>query len=181
MSARCRLLVVVDAMQIDANSINLNDGTVGFDRVGAPMVGLTQAKMLADKKVVLAVEGRLIRELLVTALKQAGSTSMIYGTAIEMAHKIVDYSPNIIFCEYSMESLNGVGFVRHVRRECKLKTPIVMLASRLDGDAQAKSIAAGANETVAIPFSVQDILGVTKRMLEWGMDRAPQKLFFGPR
>ncbi len=129
----------------------------------------------------LAVEGKLIRDLLVTALKQAGATSMLYGTGLEMVNKIMEYSPNIIFCEYTMESLNGIGFVRHLRRECKLKTPIVMLASRLDDDAQAKARAAGANETVAIPFSVQDILNVTKKMIEWGLDRSPRKLFFGPR
>jgi CheY-like chemotaxis protein len=138
-------------------------------------------KLLVDKKVVLAVEGKLLRELLVTAIKQAGAKSMLYGNGIEMVRQVKDYKPHIIFCEYTMSSLDGVSFLRQIRKEYKLKTPAVMLAARVDGDAHSRSIAAGANETISIPFSVQDVLSTTKKMLELGSDRAPKKLHFGPR
>lgn len=138
-------------------------------------------QLLVNKRVVLAVEGRLLRELLVTAIKQAGANSMLYGNGIEMVHQVKDYKPHLIFCEYMMQSLDGVSFVRQVRKGYKFNTPIAMLITRVDGEAHSRSIAAGANETIGIPFSVQDVLNTTKKMLEMGSKKSSQKLHFGPR
>jgi CheY-like chemotaxis protein len=138
-------------------------------------------KVVNGRKILLVVEGKMIRDLLVTTLKLAGAKSIVFGSPVEMMRQVKDYAPELIFCEYDMPGVNGADFVMQLRNTCKLTTPTVVLVSQHDSDGQARSRTAGANEILLMPFSVQDLLRTSKRMLALDAQRPPTQLRFGPR
>ena len=137
-----------------------------------------QDKILAGRKVMLAYQSRSLRDLLTPIFKQIGAEVVLTGPALEMLKQIELAKPDIIFCEYQMETLDGPAFVGQVRREYRLKMPAILVADCQDGEAPIKSRAAGANEVLAMPFSVQDVTAIVKRAL----DRPEAHVLrFGPR
>ncbi len=140
-----------------------------------------QEKLFTRKKIMIAATGKLFRDLLVVTAKESGAAAILEGTGIEMLRQAEHFAADLIFCEYEMVDLDGLGFLRELRRDLKLKTPVVMMVSQFDGEAQARARAAGANEIMAIPFSVQDILSASKKLLAQTADGGHPKLRFGPR
>jgi len=127
----------------------------------------------------LAVEGRLLRELVSSALASLGVSKFLFGTGVEMLRQVRDFKPDLIFCEYEMSMVNGPDFVRHIRTTYNMQTPVVMLFPRTDGDAAGKSLKVGANSSLGIPFSVNDLLEVTKKVMTKGGDAQAGKIDWG--
>ena len=126
----------------------------------------------------LAYQSRSLRDLLTPIMKQLGADTVLAGPALEMLKQIELAKPTVIFCEYQMDSLDGLAFLGQVRREFKLKTPTILVVDSQDGEATARSRAAGANEVLGMPFSVHDVINVAKRAL----DRPEAHVLrFGPR
>ncbi len=140
---------------------------------------LQQGRVLANQKVMLAVQNKALRELLTPIFKQLGATEIVFGTGLEMMKQLDTFKPQIIFCEAMMDQVNGIAFTRQVRQELKLKIPCVLLADMQDGDVSGKGKAAGASDVLGIPFSVADLIKVAKRALEAPDTQVP--LRFGPR
>jgi CheY-like chemotaxis protein len=145
------------------------------------MTYVSPDKLLNNRKVLIAVEGKLIRELMVTTLKQAGAKAILCGSGVEMLRQVQGFAPDIIFSEYELGTVTGADFIRRVRVDYKIKAPAVVLVPSEDTTAAAKSKSAGANAVIVIPFSVRDILTVTKTLIEQGPDAPTVKLRFGPR
>lgn len=134
--------------------------------------------LLKGARLMLISERQLSRELLVSALKQAGAGTTIHGPAHEMLQRLADFKPELIFCDYDMEPLNGSSCVLHMRKH-KLATSVVMLVHKGDSAAVTKSKAAGANQVIQIPFTVADVLATVKKIVN--PDPAPKRreLYFG--
>ena len=142
-----------------------------------PIMALPTEKLLKTGRAMVAVQGRLIRDILVPTLKQMGATNILFGSGVEILAQAREFEPEIIFCEYAMDVVNGEAFLRQLRKGFGMTTPVVVMVNRQDGAAQTKAKAAGATDTLDVPFAVGDVLKVTKKALSNG--GAPKKLYFG--
>lgn len=124
----------------------------------------------------MAVESRLLRELLVTVLKQVGADRFLFGSGVEMLRQVREYNPDIIYCELQMQMLGGIDFSRQIRNTYMMKTPLVMMVPRTDGDAAAKALKSGASASLGVPFSANELAEVTRKLLEGGHSDKPGKI-----
>ena len=143
------------------------------------MLEFRQDRVLKDGKVMVAAQSKLIRELLPPALKQAGAGQILFGNGVEMVRAFKEFKPDIIFAEYAMDLINGAQFVQQLRREHKATTPLVLMGDRSDSELSTRARDAGVSEILYIPFSVEDLLKVSKKLIE--KRDAPTELRFGPR
>ncbi len=139
-----------------------------------------QNKILINKKILLAIESKPVGNIVVSMCKEEGATSIVFGTAHEMAHQMEGYNPDIIFCEFSMTPMNGAAFGLFVRKKVVCAAPIIMLVRDHEIDAPAKSGIADPLLSVRIPFSLNDLTAVTKRAMD-PKAAGPTGLRFGPR
>lgn len=145
------------------------------------MLSVSQEKFLLNKKILLGIEQKPIRDIIVNMCKENGCTSIVFGNGDEMILLAEKVAPDIVYCEFNMAPLDGISFTRAIRPKIKSSTPIIMLISDLDHDGSAKARQAGASESVRIPFSLNDIVSVTKKVLARGNETSPSGLRFGPR
>ncbi|CAA7616979.1 response regulator [Magnetospirillum sp. SS-4] len=141
------------------------------------MPGLSN-NLLKGARLMLIGERQLARELLVSSLKQAGAGTTIHGPAHEMLQRLAEFKPQMIFCEYDMEPLNGCSCVQHMRKH-KVETPVVMLVHKGDAAAVTRSKAAGADQVIQIPFTVADVLATVRRIVSPDPTPKRRELYFG--
>jgi len=137
-------------------------------QAGPEMALGTIKPFLSNQKVLMAVESRLLRELLATLLKQAGAGRFLFGTGVEMLRQVREFNPDLVYCEMQMSVLSGLDFTRQVRNAYLMKTPLVMMVPRNDGEAANQSLKAGASATLGVPFSATELADVTKKLLSGG-------------
>jgi CheY-like chemotaxis protein len=131
---------------------------------------------LSNRKVLMAVDGKLLRELLVTLLKQAGADRFLFGNGVEMLRAVRDFAPDIIFCEMQMPVLGGLDFARQLRNAYMMKTPLVMLVPRTDADAAGQAAKAGASASLPVPFTAKELTDTTRKLLDGGHQDKPGKI-----
>lgn len=125
------------------------------------MMGGT-ARFMAGKKVQIAYQGKLTRDVLVTALKSVGVDKTLTGTPSEMLLRAADFQPDLVMCEYAMDQLNGADFIRHLRTEIKVTAPLILVHHRGDQDAARCAREAGVQGVINIPFAVTDVVTALK-------------------
>ncbi|HVI50005.1 MAG TPA: response regulator [Candidatus Sulfotelmatobacter sp.] len=124
------------------------------------------SSLLAGRKIMMAVEGKLLRELLVTMMKQAGAGRFLFGNGVEMLRQVREFAPDLIFCEMQMSMLGGLDFTRQMRNAYMMKTPLILLVPRADGDSSAAGLKAGATVALGVPFSVNEVTEAVRKALE---------------
>ena len=134
--------------------------------------------LLKGAKMMLIVERQMTRELLVSSLKQIGAGVTIHGPAHEMLQRVAEFKPDIVFCEYAMEPLDGFACVTHLRQH-KVTVPVVMLVHKGDNPALAKSKEAGTNQVIPIPFTVADVIATVNKIVNPAPEPKRRDLYFG--
>jgi CheY-like chemotaxis protein len=96
--------------------------------------------------------GELLRDMLQPELWMAPSNAK----ALKMADKV---DPQVIFCELSSETVDGVAFTRALRRGrlgCR-KAPVILVTTEATAAAILAGRDAGAHEFVRRPYTVKDL------------------------
>jgi len=74
--------------------------------------------------------------------------------------------PDLIITDVNMPNLDGIGFIRRVRDQIKLKfVPIVVLTTESQGDKMNEGKEAGATAWIVKPFSADKLLAVVKKVV----------------
>ena len=76
------------------------------------------------------------------------------------------FRPELILCDWSMPVLDGLGFVKALRR-IDTATPVIMVSTEREPSSIAEAFAAGANQYVVKPFA-PDLL---RRRIQETLDR----------
>ncbi|RAU22641.1 hypothetical protein CU669_08160 [Paramagnetospirillum kuznetsovii] len=134
--------------------------------------------LLKGAKLMLIVERQLTRELLVSALKQVGAGATVHGPAHEMLQRVPEFKPELIFCEFAMEPLDGFACMHHLRSH-KVMTPVAMLVHKGDTQAMAKSKSAGAAQIIQVPFTVTDVIASVGKIVNGEPEPKRRELYFG--
>jgi DNA-binding response OmpR family regulator len=118
--------------------------------------------MMAEK--ILVVDDEIsLQETLAYNLKKQGYQVETAGTgteAIEMAREI---KPDLIILDVMLPGLDGFEVCRILRRE--MSTPVLMLTARDDEIDRVVGLEVGADDYLAKPFSMRELIARVKAML----------------
>ncbi|AEJ18955.1 response regulator [Gracilinema caldarium] len=74
--------------------------------------------------------------------------------------------PDLIITDVNMPNLDGIGFIRRVRDQIKMKfIPIVVLTTESQGDKMNEGKEAGATAWIVKPFNADKLLAVVKKVI----------------
>ena len=98
-----------------------------------------------DSRVVRTVAGRIVKDLSFSVSEAADGAQ-----ALEMCRESM---PDAILLDWNMPVMNGLDFLRALRREDNGKDPIVVFCTNEhDSEHIGEAIRAGANEYIMKPF-----------------------------
>ena len=114
---------------------------------------------LAGVKVMIIDDSNTIRRSAEIFLKQAGCVVILSEDGFDALSKIVQYAPDIIFCDIMMPRLDGYQTCALLRRNEKWRhVPFVMLSSKDGLFDRARGAMAGSTEYLTKPFTRESLL-----------------------
>lgn len=117
-----------------------------------------------SKNLLLAEDDRAIRESLVRALELEGYLVTAVADGVEALSAIHRKAPDLIIVDVMMPGVDGLGVCRVVRGD-GMRMPILMLTARVEGDARVAGLDAGADEYLAKPFELEELLAKLRALL----------------
>ncbi len=119
-------------------------------------------------RLLLADDDRAIRESLERALELEGYSVTTVADGVEALSAIRRESPDLIILDVMMPGVDGLGVCRVVRAD-GISVPILMLTARVEVDARVAGLDAGADDYLAKPFELDELLARLRALLR----RAP--------
>jgi two-component system, chemotaxis family, chemotaxis protein CheY len=125
---------------------------------------------LRDLKVLVVDDSKNMLELIATILSAIGVRNVFETTDATTAFaEIAHFKPDIIITDWHMEPLNGLDFVRKVRRNKSSPdpyVPIIMLTGHTSMKLVVEARDAGINEFLVKPISPKSLLGRISAILD---------------
>src|ERR1700745_379267 len=117
-------------------------------------------------KLLLAEDNPLVRELIVKGLETFCEVEASTDGADGLL-RVVDAPPDVILCDYKMPGLDGRQLFEKLRaREATRHIPFLFMASRADIEERLRPLVDGAEECIAKPFLVKDLVRITKKVVD---------------
>lgn len=114
---------------------------------------------LAGVKVMVIDDSNTIRRSAEIFLKQAGCEVILADDGFDALSKIVEHSPEIIFCDIMMPRLDGYQTCSLLRQNENWRhVPFVMLSSKDGLFDRARGAMAGSTEYLTKPFTRESLL-----------------------
>ncbi|QNK80347.1 response regulator transcription factor [Nakamurella sp. PAMC28650] len=115
-------------------------------------------------RLLLADDDRAIRESLERALELEGYavTSVVDG--VQALSKIRREVPDVVILDVMMPGVDGLGVCRVIRAD-GMRVPILMLTARVEVDARVEGLDAGADDYLAKPFELEELLARLRALL----------------
>jgi len=81
--------------------------------------------------------------------------------------RVIDEPPDIIICDYNMPGLNGRQLFEKLRgREATRHIPFLFMASRTDIEERLRPLVDGAEDFIAKPFLLKDLVRSAKKVID---------------
>ncbi|MDE2026345.1 MAG: response regulator [Patescibacteria group bacterium] len=115
------------------------------------------------KKILVVDDDEVILEAFKFTLSDAGyDVTTITKDGKILQRNLKKVKPNLIILDVLLSGSDGRTIARNIRGTEKTKNiPIIMISAH--PDAKDSTIAAGANEFLAKPFDIDDLLGLVKK------------------
>jgi DNA-binding response OmpR family regulator len=113
-------------------------------------------KAAAAARILVIEDERDLVRLLKRSLEQAGySVSASYSaeSGLKLAR---DHAPALILLDIALPAMDGLSFLRLLRKESRV--PVILLSGRASDVDRILGLKAGADDYVAKPFSVAELL-----------------------
>ena len=121
-------------------------------------------------RLLLADDDRAIRESLERALELEGYAVTSVADGVEALSAIRRSPPDVVILDVMMPGVDGLGVCRVIRAD-GLAVPILMLTARVEVDARVAGLDAGADDYLAKPFELEELLARLRALLR----RAPNE------
>ncbi|WP_227764304.1 response regulator [Zhaonella formicivorans] len=116
-------------------------------------------------KVLIVDDSSTVRLSLKTALTNAGCTVEEAKDGVEALQKVNSNKFNAIFTDLNMPKMDGINFIREVRRIPNYRfTPIMMLTTESTLEKKEEGKKAGATGWIVKPFTPEQLTQVLKRI-----------------
>jgi two-component system chemotaxis response regulator CheY len=118
------------------------------------------------KKVVLTVDdSRTIREMLRTALNEAGMEVLQAEDGMHGLEVLQGSTPDVIVTDINMPRLDGFGFIEAVRSNDQFRAiPILVLTTESMGEKKDRARRAGATGWIVKPFDPAKLVSAINRV-----------------
>jgi two-component system phosphate regulon response regulator PhoB len=121
----------------------------------------------AKPRVIVVDDEPDVTELLDYRLKQAGYSVMTLNNPLQFVSTVREFAPNLFIFDIMMPELSGLQLARMVRGDAKIKhLPILLLTARNEAEDRIKGLETGADDYLAKPFDVRELLLRVQRLLE---------------
>src|SRR6195952_1212211 len=119
-------------------------------------------------RLLLADDDRAIRESLERALELEGYVVTSVADGVEAISAVRREPPDVVILDVMMPGVDGLGVCRVIRAD-GMRVPILMLTARVEVDARVAGLDAGADDYLAKPFELEELLARLRALLR----RAP--------
>lgn len=121
------------------------------------------------KNVLVADESKIMRQLLIRTISHYSDFHIIEAEdGIDALEKIKSNPVKLIFVDYNMPRMNGIDFMKTIRKEPEYKnTPVVMLTSESDENKVRSGYVAGATVYVIKPYQPESLIKIVDAMRYW--------------
>ena len=107
-----------------------------------------------------------IREMVKLALTGGGYQVQEAGNTLDARQAISNKAPDLILLDWMMPGQSGFDFARALQRDPgHRQIPVIMLTARDQDEDKVASLEAGADDYIAKPFSVSELLARIKAVL----------------
>ena len=136
---------------------------VAHERSVAPIQPLARGVPSEPRRVLVVEPQASTRGLLQFGLVRAGFQVSSVRTA-EEAERVVEQgpSPSLVVSETRLPGLDGVTFCARLRRSALAEVPVLLLTARPSESAIAQAISAGADDLLAKPLFVGDLVSLAR-------------------
>lgn len=118
-------------------------------------------------QLLLADDDRAIRESLVRALELEGYAVTSVADGVQALAAIRRERPDVVVLDVMMPGVDGLGVCRVIRADGS-RVPILMLTARVELDARVQGLDAGADDYLAKPFELEELLARLRALLRRG-------------
>jgi twitching motility two-component system response regulator PilG len=124
----------------------------------------TLAEVGQSFKVLVIDDSNTIRRSAEIFLTQGGHRVMLSEDGFDALSKVVEFEPDLIFCDILMPRLDGYKTCTIIKQNVRYeKIPIVMLSSKDGVFDRARGKIAGSQDYMTKPFTKQDMLNAVSR------------------
>jgi two-component system phosphate regulon response regulator PhoB len=107
-----------------------------------------------------------IREMIRLALTRGGHEVLEAGNALDARQAIADHAPDLILLDWMMPGQSGFEFARTLQKDSRHRQiPVIMLTARDQEEDKVAALEAGADDYIAKPFSVSELLARIRAVL----------------
>jgi len=120
-----------------------------------------------QKKVLVVDDEKVLLELLLSKIKQAGFAAVGARDGDEGLQKALAEHPDLILLDIIMPKMDGITMLKKLREDAWGKTaPVIMLSNLNTAEAVEKSLENGAYDyLVKVDYSLDDLVAIVKKKL----------------
>lgn len=115
-------------------------------------------------RLLLADDDRAIRESLERALELEGYAVTSVADGVQALSAVRRENPDVVILDVMMPGVDGLGVCRVIRAD-GMRVPILMLTARVEVDARVAGLDAGADDYLAKPFELEELLARLRALL----------------
>src|SRR6201987_3949663 len=117
-------------------------------------------------KLLVAEDNPMVRNLVSKGLDPFCEV-LVANDGADALLKVVDDPPDVILCDYNMPGLNGRQLFEKLRgRDSTRHIPFLFMASRADIEERLRPLIEGAEDFIAKPFLLKDLVRSAKKVVD---------------
>jgi CheY-like chemotaxis protein len=125
--------------------------------------GHPDALLSLEGKIMLVDDNELTLMTLKDYLSSLGARVTLCRSGVEALEAIKETPPDILLVDIQLPDLDGLEIIRRLRSEVKtIRLPIIALTALAMAGDRERCLAAGANEYIAKPFSLQHLAAILR-------------------
>ena len=117
----------------------------------------TDIVALDSKRILVVEDDDNIREVVTTALTDAGFEAEAAQDADSALRKVVKFNPNLIITDHDMPGMTGLDFLKELRQK-KNYVAVIFMSGRGDNDLIVNALRSGADDYVRKPFRINELI-----------------------
>ena len=117
-----------------------------------------------DAGVVVVEDEELIRTMIKFNLEKTGYRVSAYPDAESMLAEVNDLSYNLIMLDINLPGMSGADALTELRNR-GIRVPVIMVTAKNDLDTKVNTFDLGADDYIAKPFDMQELLARVKAMI----------------
>ena len=131
-----------------------------------------------NEVVLIADDEANILMLLEMELQAEGYTTIACSDGSKALAQIREMAPAIALLDWNMPIITGLDVCRRLR-ETGNRLPVIMITARDEMDDRVAALDAGADDFIAKPFNIREVLARVKALLRRSTAVSPDQLSFG--